>query len=75
MNRKPLTAGVWLLGLASTVSSLLNLDWGDFDPSNRSIRAFPDHMPLKRGFASITALWILASLREALIRPLLFWCD
>ena len=45
MNRKSSTAGVWLFGLASTVSGLLDLDWGSFDPSSQPIRAFSGKRP------------------------------
>jgi len=52
--------GVYLYGLATIAAGILDLVWGDFDPSHQPIQAFGDHIPCRTLFAYITAIWMIA---------------
>ena len=52
--------GVYLYGLATVAAGILDLVWGDFDPSHQPIQAFGDHIPGRTIFAKITAIWMIA---------------
>ena len=52
--------GVYLYGLATVAAGILDLVWGDFDPSHQPIQAFGDHIPGRTIFAYITAFWMIA---------------
>ena len=52
--------GLWLYGLASVAAGIMDLRWGDFDPSHQPIQAFGDHIPGREILAYITALWMIA---------------
>jgi len=52
--------GVYLYGLATVAAGILDLVWGDFDPSHQPIQAFGAHIPGRTIFAYITAFWMIA---------------
>lgn len=52
--------GVYVFGIASAASGILDLIWGGFDPSEQPIQAFGDHIPGVRIFAYIAAGWLIA---------------
>jgi uncharacterized membrane protein YphA (DoxX/SURF4 family) len=52
--------GVYVYGLATVAAGIMDLIWGDFDPSHQPIQAFGDHIPGRTIFAYITALWMIA---------------
>ena len=52
--------GVYLYGLATVAAGILDLVWGDFDPSHQPIQAFGDHIPGRTILAYITAFWMIA---------------
>jgi uncharacterized membrane protein len=52
--------GVYLYGLATVAAGILDLVWGDFDPSHQPIQAFGDHIPGRTIFAYITGIWMIA---------------
>src|SRR5215469_15878063 len=52
--------GVHVYGLATVAAGIMDLIWGDFDPSHQPIQAFGDHIPGRTIFAYITAFWMIA---------------
>ena len=52
--------GVYLYGLATVAAGIMDLRWGDFDPSHQPIQAFGDHIPGREILAYITAVWMIA---------------
>jgi uncharacterized membrane protein YphA (DoxX/SURF4 family) len=53
--------GVYLYGLATIAAGIMDLRWGDFDPSHQPIQAFGDHIPGREILAYITAAWMIAA--------------
>lgn len=53
-------AGVCLYGLATAAAGIMDLYWGDFDPSHQPIQAFGDHIPGRGILAYITGVWMIA---------------
>jgi uncharacterized membrane protein YphA (DoxX/SURF4 family) len=53
-------AGVYLYGLATVAAGIMDLRWGDFDPSHQPIQALGDHIPGREILAYITAVWMIA---------------
>src|SRR5262252_8740420 len=51
---------VYLYGLATVAAGILDLVWGDFDPSHQPIQAFGDHIPGREILAYLTAVWMMA---------------
>ena len=52
--------GVYVYGLATAAAGIMDLIWGDFDPSHQPIQAFGDHIPGRTILAYITAFWMIA---------------
>jgi len=52
--------GVYVYGLATAAAGIIDLIWGDFDPSHQPIQAFGDHIPGRTILAYITAFWMIA---------------
>ena len=51
--------GAYLYGLATVAAGIMDLRWGDFDPSHQPIQAFGDHIPGREILAYITAVWMI----------------
>jgi uncharacterized membrane protein len=49
-----------LYGLATAAAGVMDLVWGDFDPSHQPIQAFGDHIPGRELFAYIVGVWMIA---------------
>jgi uncharacterized membrane protein YphA (DoxX/SURF4 family) len=52
--------GVYLFGLATVAAGTMDLVWGDFEAAHQPIQALGDHIPGRRIFAYIIALWMIA---------------
>lgn len=52
--------GVYLYGLATIAAGIMDLRWGNFDPSHQPIQAFGDYIPGREILAYITAVWMIA---------------
>lgn len=52
--------GLYLYGLGTIAAGVMDLRWGDFDPSHQPIQAFGDHIPGREILAYITAVWMIA---------------
>jgi uncharacterized membrane protein YphA (DoxX/SURF4 family) len=50
--------GVYVYGLATVAAGIMDLLWGDFDPSHQPIQAFGDHIPARTILSYITAFWM-----------------
>jgi uncharacterized membrane protein len=52
--------GTFILGLASVAAGVLDLIWGEFEPSHQPIQAWGDHIPGQTILAYITAACLIA---------------
>jgi uncharacterized membrane protein len=52
--------GVFILGLGSAAAGLLDLIWGEFEPSHQPIQAWGDHIPGQTILAYIAAVALIA---------------
>jgi uncharacterized membrane protein len=53
--------GVWLYGLATVITSILNIVWGQFDPSHQPVQAFGQHIPGHQALAYIAGVLLVAA--------------
>jgi uncharacterized membrane protein len=53
--------GVWLYGLATIVTGILNIVWGAFEASHQPINALLPHVPGQQALAYIAGVWLVAS--------------
>jgi uncharacterized membrane protein len=56
----PTRLGLFILGLGSAAAGLLDLIWGEFEPSHQPIQAWGDHIPGQTILAYITAVCLIA---------------
>lgn len=59
----------WLFGIASVWAGVLDLIYGEFEPSHQPIQAWSDHIPGLAIIARIAALWLILGGLALLIRP------
>jgi uncharacterized membrane protein len=52
--------GVYVFGIASVASGILDLVWGEFESAHQPIQAWGDHIPGVTIFAYIAAVWLIA---------------
>jgi uncharacterized membrane protein len=53
--------GIYIYGLATIATGILDLIWGEFEPGHQPIQAWGDHIPGQRVFAYIAAIWLIAA--------------
>jgi uncharacterized membrane protein len=53
--------GVWLYGLATVITGILNIVWGEFEPSHQLIKSLGEHIPGQQILACITGVWLVAA--------------
>jgi uncharacterized membrane protein len=53
--------GVYVFGLATVATGLIDVVWGAFDPAEQPIQAFGDHVPGAHLFAYIVGLALIAA--------------
>lgn len=53
--------GVWIYGLATVVTGILDIAWGGFEGSHQPIKAFGQHVPGQQILAYIAGIWLVAA--------------
>lgn len=53
--------GVWLYGLATVVTGILDIAWRQFEASHQPIKALSQHIPGEQVLAVIAGIWLVAS--------------
>jgi uncharacterized membrane protein YphA (DoxX/SURF4 family) len=53
--------GVWLYGLATVVTGILDIVWGAFEGSHQPIKVFGQQVAGQRGLAYIAGAWLVAA--------------
>jgi uncharacterized membrane protein YphA (DoxX/SURF4 family) len=53
--------GVWIYGLATVVTGILDIVWGGFEGSHQPIKAFGQHIPGQQVLAYIAGVWLVAA--------------
>jgi len=52
--------GFYVFSLSPIAAGIMDLVWGDFEAAHQPIQAFGDHIPGRRIFAYIVAIWMVA---------------
>jgi uncharacterized membrane protein YphA (DoxX/SURF4 family) len=52
--------GVYFFSLSTLAAGVMDFVWGDFEAAHQPIQAFGDHIPGRRIFAYIIAVWMIA---------------
>jgi hypothetical protein len=52
--------GFYVFSLSTIAAGIMDLVWGDFEAAHQPIQAFGDHIPGRRIFAYIVAIWMVA---------------
>jgi uncharacterized membrane protein YphA (DoxX/SURF4 family) len=58
---KSMRVGVWIYGLATVVTGILDIAWGGFEGSHQPIKAFGEHVPGQQVLAYIAGVWLVAA--------------
>jgi uncharacterized membrane protein len=53
--------GVWLYGLATAVTGILDIVWREFEVSHQPIQSLGQHIPGRHVLACIAGVWLVAS--------------
>ncbi len=62
--------GVWLYGLATVVTGILDIVWRQFEASHQPIKALSQHIPGEQVLAVIAGIWLVAAGIAILWRPI-----
>lgn len=61
--------GVWIYGLATVATGILDIVWRQFEASHQPIRALSQHVPGEQALAFIAGIWLVAAGIAILWRP------
>jgi len=61
--------GVWLYGLATIATGILDIVWREFEASHQPIKALGQHIPGEQVLAVIAGIWLVAAGIAILWRP------
>ncbi len=53
--------GVWFYGLATVVTGILDIAWGDFEASHQPIQSLGQHIPGQHVLAYIAGVWLVTA--------------
>jgi uncharacterized membrane protein len=53
--------GVWIYGLATVVTGILDIVWGQFEASHQLIQSLGQHIPGQQVLAYIAGVWLVAA--------------
>ena len=53
--------GLWIYGLATVVTGIVDIVWGAFEPSHQPIQALGVHIPVSQILAYIAGAWLVAA--------------
>src|SRR5271155_5348924 len=69
MKIDQMRVGVWLYGLATITTGILDVVWREFEASHQPIRALGQHIPGESVLAFIAGIWLVAAGIAILWRP------
>lgn len=69
MKMDQMRVGVWLYGLATVATGILDIVWRQFEASHQPIRALSQHIPGEPVLACIAGIWLVAAGIAILWRP------
>jgi uncharacterized membrane protein len=69
MKFEQLRVGVWLYGLATVATGILDVVWREFEASHQPIKALGQHIPGEQVLAVIAGIWLVAAGIAILWRP------
>lgn len=61
MKIDQLRVGIWLYGLATVVTGILDVVWREFEASHQPIKALGQHIPGEQILACIAGIWLVAA--------------
>jgi uncharacterized membrane protein len=61
MILRQMKVGLWFYGLATALTGILNIAFGDFDPSHQPITALGKNIPGERILAYVAGVWLIAA--------------
>jgi uncharacterized membrane protein len=53
--------GLWIYGLATVVTGIVDIVWGAFEPSHQPMQALGGHIPVSQILAYIAGAWLVAT--------------
>src|SRR5271163_2719371 len=53
--------GIWFYGLATALTGILNIAWGDFDASHQPIQSLGKNFPGQHILAYVAGVWLVAA--------------
>jgi uncharacterized membrane protein len=60
MGGRQLKVGVWFYGLATAITGILDIAWGDFDASHQPIKSLGVNLPAQHILAYVAGVWLVA---------------
>ena len=69
MKMDQMRVGVWLYGLATVATGVLDVVWREFEASHQPIKALSPHIPGEQVLACIAGIWLVAAGIAILWRP------
>jgi hypothetical protein len=61
MENRQMKVGVWFYGLATALTGILNIAWGDFDASHQPIQSLGKNFPGQHLLAYVAGVWLAAA--------------
>jgi uncharacterized membrane protein len=69
MKLDQMRVGVWLYGLSTIATGILNVVWREFEASHQPIKALSQHIPGEQVLACVAGIWLVAAGIAILWRP------
>jgi uncharacterized membrane protein YphA (DoxX/SURF4 family) len=69
MKMDQMRVGVWLYGLATIATGILDVVWREFEASHQPIKALGQHIPGEQVLAVIAGIWLVAAGIAILWKP------
>jgi uncharacterized membrane protein len=61
MGNRQMKVGVWFYGLATALTGILDIAWGDFDASHQPIQSLGKNFPGQHLLAYVAGVWLVAA--------------
>lgn len=69
MKMDQMRAGVWLYGLSTIATGIVDVVWREFEASHQPIKALSQHIPGEQVLACVAGIWLVAAGIAILWRP------
>jgi uncharacterized membrane protein len=69
MKMDQMKVGVWLYGLATVATGIVDVVWREFEASHQPIKALSQHIPGEQVLALLAGIWLIAAGIAILWRP------